>query len=152
MYHSHVSGKRVVAAKRLFLGTELAPHLELAGVVDRIFVTSQIVGSREDRVARLSSRWVDALTTVRTSLRVAKSSIAGDQVTPRRGLTVGLALVTLELRRTLEAKGAAVVGASVGTRIRGGVSGPRNREALGLRRDLDRSLDLVRGQSRENIG
>lgn len=71
VHNTHVSGKRIIAAKCLLLGTEMTPHFLLACVVDGIFMTGQIIRPGENRVAGLPSRRVDSLTAVGTSLRIA---------------------------------------------------------------------------------
>lgn len=71
MHNAHMPCKGIIPTEGLLFGAQVASDLKLARIVDRIFVPSQIVRSREDRIARLSSRWVDALALVRSSLRVA---------------------------------------------------------------------------------
>jgi hypothetical protein len=66
----HVARECVVARKRLFLDAQCAAHLLLARVVDRVLVPGQVVGPREDGVAGLAGRGVDALALVRPRLRV----------------------------------------------------------------------------------
>lgn len=71
----------------------MTPHLLLPRIVYGIFMSRKIVGPREDRIARLARRRIDALTLVRSRLRVAR-------VTPRkvaawRRLTMRFALVLL---------------------------------------------------------
>lgn len=70
MAYPVMPGKSVCAAECLLFRTKVASHLLLAGVVDGIFVTCEIVGSGEDSVARLVRAWVDSITTVRTGLTV----------------------------------------------------------------------------------
>lgn len=78
MYHAHVSGESVVAREALLLGADVAVYLLLAGVVDRILVSCKIVGSREDRVARLACGRVGAVAAVRSGLGVPRrEALAG---------------------------------------------------------------------------
>jgi len=58
---TQMAGEGVVPAERLLLGAQRTVHLLLAGIVDRVLVPGQIVRPREDGVARLARRWVDAL-------------------------------------------------------------------------------------------
>jgi len=71
--NSVVSRKRISATKRLLLRTQIAVHLLLLGVVDRILVSCQVVRPREDGIARLARAWVDAVTTVRSGLAVKQA-------------------------------------------------------------------------------
>lgn len=96
----------------------MTPDLLLACVVDRVLVPGKIVRPGENRIAWLSRRRIDPLTFVGTGLRVACGSIAPNQVAARRSLTVGLALVLLQLRRRFKPKRAAVVSASVSATVR----------------------------------
>lgn len=66
-----MSRKRIVPTKSLLLGAKMTPHLHLAVVVDRIFVSSKVVRSGEYRIAGLACTWVGALASVRTSLGIA---------------------------------------------------------------------------------
>lgn len=68
MYNTHVSCESVVARKGLLLTAMRALHLLLAIVVDGILVSRQVVGPREDGVARLARGWVNAAALVRTGL------------------------------------------------------------------------------------
>jgi len=68
---TQMAGEGVVPAERLLLGAQRTVHLLLAGIVDRVLVPGQIVRPREDGVARLARRWVDALALVWPRLRVA---------------------------------------------------------------------------------
>jgi len=67
---TEVPGQRIVAAEGLLLGAQVAAHLLLARVVDRVFVAREIVGPREDGIAGLASRRVYTLTAMRTCLRI----------------------------------------------------------------------------------
>jgi len=71
VHHSQMSGEGIVPAERLLLGAQRTVHFLLAGIVDRVLVPGQIVRSREDGVARLARRWVDALALVWPRLRIA---------------------------------------------------------------------------------
>jgi len=65
-------GECIIPRKRLLLGAQVTADLDLASVVDRVFVSGEIVGAREDGVARLAGAGIDALAFVRTRLRVAE--------------------------------------------------------------------------------
>jgi hypothetical protein len=71
VHNSHMPCQCIVAREGLLLNTECTAHLLLASVVDSVLVTSKVVWSREDRVARLARCGVDALTLVRPRLGVA---------------------------------------------------------------------------------
>lgn len=122
---AEVSGKSIGAAEGLFLGTQLATHLLLARIMDRIFVARQVVRPREDGVAGLASARVDAVAAMGTSLAVEQgrshttADRCGSWANARQSvrLPVSLALVLLEERRCLEAKGATVIRASVGATV-----------------------------------
>lgn len=60
----------ICAAERLLLGTQVAPDLLLAAIVNRVLVPCEVVRSGEDSVARLASARVDAATLVGPVLRV----------------------------------------------------------------------------------
>ena len=156
VHHTHVSGQCIIATEGLLLSAEMASHLLLARIVDRIFMSGKIVGPREDRIAWLASRRVDPLTLVRTSLRVAKRGIPSNQVTTRGRLAMRLTLVSLELGGSLEAESATVVGASVGTSIRRSVVRSNDSiidRQLGLRSHSTRvQLAARRFQSRKRRG
>ena len=70
MYHAHVSRQSVIARKALFFRTDVAVYFLLARIVDRILMSRKIVGSREDRVARLARRGINSVASMRPSLRV----------------------------------------------------------------------------------
>lgn len=84
MNDAHVSGKRIIARKRLFLATHRTSNLRLATVVNSLLVTRKIVRSREDGVARLVRRRVDTRTFVWPSLRVARLDSGGSHACGRR--------------------------------------------------------------------
>jgi len=67
-----VSGESVVPAESLLLGTEVTPHLLLSRIVDGVFVSCEIVGSRENSIAGFAGGGIDPLTFVRPILRVPK--------------------------------------------------------------------------------
>lgn len=71
--NSVVSRKRIGATECLLLGTQVAVHLLLLGVVNGILVPGQIVGPREDGIARLASAWVDAVTAMGSGLAVEQA-------------------------------------------------------------------------------
>ena len=71
MHNTHVSCQRIVARECLLFSAQGTADLLLTSVVDSVLVTGEIVWTREDRVARLASCGVDALTLVRPRLRVA---------------------------------------------------------------------------------
>lgn len=48
VHHSHMPGQCIIARESLFFGAQMTADLLLAGIVDRVFVPCQIVGSRED--------------------------------------------------------------------------------------------------------
>jgi len=72
MAHSEVACKGIVPTEGLLLGTQVTAHLLLACVVDRILVSCEIVRSRENGVAGLAGRRVNALALVGPVLGVAK--------------------------------------------------------------------------------
>lgn len=63
--------QRVVPRKGLLLGAEVTADLLLACVVDGILVAGEVVGAREDGVARLAGGGVDALAFVWSGLAVS---------------------------------------------------------------------------------
>lgn len=76
MHNSHVPGQGIVPGKGLLLGTEVAAHFLLPGVVDRVFVTGEVIRSREDRVARLAGGWISPVALVGSSLRISETKTA----------------------------------------------------------------------------
>jgi hypothetical protein len=128
VHDSHVSRQCVVPTETLFFCTKLTPHLLLPGIMDGIFMPREIVRSAEDCVAGFSGRRIDPLAFVWTCLAIPHESgrnrlelhttIVGDgrgTQGRRRGLTVTLAFVLLELRRSLEAEGASTISTCVCT-------------------------------------
>lgn len=75
VHDAHVAGESVVAREGLLFDAESAAHLLLADVVDRVLMASEIIRTREDRVAGLSSCGIDALALVRASLAVARKEL-----------------------------------------------------------------------------
>lgn len=75
--------------------TKMTPDFHLAIIVNRIFVTSKIVRSREDGIARFASGRVESLALVRTSLRIA---LCDALRMCRRVLSVTLTLVPLQFQ------------------------------------------------------
>jgi len=82
-------------------------------------VASEVVGSREHRVAGLSRRGVGPHAAVGSRLSIARSDggRSGNTVGRRRGLPVSLAAVLLELSGSVESLSAAAVRASVSAGI-----------------------------------
>jgi len=72
MAHSKVACEGIVPAEGLLLCTQVTAHLLLARVVDGILMAREVVRSREDGVAGLARRGVDALALVGPVLGVAK--------------------------------------------------------------------------------
>ena len=68
VHHPQMSGESIVPAERLLLGAQRTVHLLLAGVVNRVLVPRQIVRPREDGVARLARRGIDALALCQVSI------------------------------------------------------------------------------------
>lgn len=64
MYHSEMTGQRIVSAECLFFSTQRTVDFLLARVVDCVLVPREIVRSREDSVARLSRRRVNSFALV----------------------------------------------------------------------------------------
>ena len=71
VYDPHVSGQGVISRKRFLFGAQVAAHFLFPGIVDRVFVTGEIVGTGKDRVAGLAGAGIDALTFMWASLRIA---------------------------------------------------------------------------------
>lgn len=71
--NSVVSRKRISATECLLLGTQVAVHLLLLGIVNGILVPGQVVGPREDGIAGLASAWVDAVTAMGSGLAVEQA-------------------------------------------------------------------------------
>jgi len=122
MHDAHVSGERVIPGEGLVLDTKRTANLLLAGIVNGVFMTGQVVRSRENGVARLSSCWIDALTFVGTGLGVARKEGRRRHRAANAGcgggiLAMCLTFVPLQLLRRFKALRTAVIGASVGTRI-----------------------------------
>lgn len=70
MYDAHMSSEGIVPAERLLFGTQVTSHLLLARIVNGVLVSCEVVRSREDGVARLARRGIDALAFVGSRLRV----------------------------------------------------------------------------------
>ena len=64
-------GERIIPGKCLLLRAQVTPYLDLASVVNGVFVSGEIVGAREDGVAWLAGTGIDALAFVRARLGVA---------------------------------------------------------------------------------
>ena len=71
MHDTHVSRQSIIAREGLLLYAERAADFLLAGIVNSILVTGEIIRTREDRIAGLAGCGVDALTLVRPRLGVA---------------------------------------------------------------------------------
>jgi len=77
MHDTHVPCQCVIATECLLLDAQSAADLRLADVVNRVFVTGQVVWSREHGIAGLARGRVDAITTMRTALTVASEKLCG---------------------------------------------------------------------------
>lgn len=64
MHDAHVSCQCIVPAECLLLSAQMAPNLLLAIVVDRVFVSREIVATAELCVARLAGLGIDLLALV----------------------------------------------------------------------------------------
>jgi len=71
MDDAHVSRQRIIAGEGLLLHAESAADFLLTTVVDRVFMTSEIVRPGEDGVAGFARRRIDLVTLVGSSLTVA---------------------------------------------------------------------------------
>jgi hypothetical protein len=99
----------------------------LADVVDRVFVSSEIIGTSEDGVARLARCRIGSLTLVGTCLRVSFHKFGGGHARAHSrgdvgGSSVNITLVLLEflwINKALSATAVrAAVCASTGRRVR----------------------------------
>jgi hypothetical protein len=113
----------IVPRKGLLFGAQVTSNFLLAGIVDSVFVTSEIIWTREDRIAGLAGRWINPFALVWSSLRVAETEVGrsggrrcgtGD----RRSMSMCFTLVLLQLGGSLESKGTPMVGAGVSSRVR----------------------------------
>lgn len=127
MAYPVVSGQRVRAAECLLFRAKSAPDFLLASVVDRVLVTSEIVGPRKDGTARLASTGVDAVTPMRPRLAVEQARAHANVWHPRAAdalrLPVALTLVLLQKRGCLKPHCAAVIRACVSSTISTGPDG-----------------------------
>jgi hypothetical protein len=73
MAHTIVPRESIGATKCLLVGAEITTHLLLPCIVYRVLVTSEVVGSREDSIARFPGARIDAITPVWPSLTVQKA-------------------------------------------------------------------------------
>ena len=64
MHDAHVSCQCIVPAECLLFRAQVAAHLLLAVVVDRVFVSREIVAAAEFRVARFAGLGIDLLALV----------------------------------------------------------------------------------------
>lgn len=119
--------KSIASGEGLLLLAKRTPNFLLADVMDRVFVSGEIVRTREDGVARFPCRRVGPLTLVRTRLRVslhefgsrhARADTRGDVGSS----SVSITLVLLKLLRSGKALSTAMVRtavrASIGRRVR----------------------------------
>lgn len=74
VHNPHMSRECIVAGEGFFFGTQVTPHFLFFGVMDRIFVPSQVVWPREDRVAGFACGGIDSLTFVRAGLGVSDTT------------------------------------------------------------------------------
>lgn len=72
MHHSHMPGEGIVPAECFLLSAQVTAHFLLARIVYCVFVSREVVGPREDGVAGLAGRWINAVAFVWASLRVAE--------------------------------------------------------------------------------
>lgn len=72
MDNPHMPRKCVIAGKGFLLRAQMAADLLFSRIVDRIFMPRKIIWPRENGVARLARRRIDALAFVRTRLRVSQ--------------------------------------------------------------------------------
>lgn len=70
MAHPVMSGEGIRTAEGLLFGAKITSYLLLAGVVDRVFVTCEIIRSGEDSVAGLACARIDPIAAMGTSLAV----------------------------------------------------------------------------------
>lgn len=121
--------KRICSTERLLLGTHVTPDLLLASIVNRVFMSREVVGPGKDGIARLAGAGIDPFALVRSRLTVEHA--IGDCRRPYAiegvGLSVPFALVLLQQRRRLESSSAAVIRARIRTPIRGSPGRPLHR-------------------------
>jgi len=120
MDDTHVPSESVAPGECLFLLAKRTANFLLADVVDRVFVSSEIVRTGENGVARLPGRRVSPLTLVRTRLRVSLHEFGcGHARADTRGYVGGssmnVTLVLLKLLRIGEAMSTPMVRTAVCT-------------------------------------
>jgi len=84
MHNAHVPGQRIRAREGLFLTAHRAPNLLLAPIMDGVLVSREIVRTREDSVAGLVRRRVDARALVWARLGIASQEFRGCHPACRR--------------------------------------------------------------------
>jgi hypothetical protein len=104
MAHPVMPGQSIRAAERLLFGAKIASYLLLASVVNSVLMTSKVIGSGEDSVARLACARVDPITAMGSSLAVQESRCHAHIASRSKILCLAmtLTLVFLELCRSLE--------------------------------------------------
>jgi hypothetical protein len=104
MAHPVMPGQSIRAAESLLFGAKIASHLLLAGVVDSVLMTSKVIRSGENSVARLACARVDPITAVGSSLAVQESRCHAHVANRSKILCLAmtLSLVFLKLCRSLE--------------------------------------------------
>jgi len=104
MAHPVMSGQSIRATERLLFSAKIASHLLLASVVNSVLVTSEVIRSGEDSVARLACARVNPITAMGSSLAVQESRCHAHVANRSKilGLTMTLSLVFLKLCRSLE--------------------------------------------------
>ena len=65
MNNAEVTGQGIIPAERLFFSTQMTPYFLFSGVVDRVLMSREIIGPREDGIAGFSSRGVDSFALIR---------------------------------------------------------------------------------------
>lgn len=75
MHHAHVSCQCIVPAKRLLFRAQMTAHLLLSIVVDRVFVSREIVAAAELCVARLAGLGINLVALVWPRRVVARDVI-----------------------------------------------------------------------------
>jgi hypothetical protein len=127
MLNLFVTSESILATEGLVVSANLAAHLLARSIMYGVLVTCQVVGPREDGVARLARGRVDAGAS-RRALQQRLGGRARDGVTTqRRAGAVDLAAVLGHLARGRKAARAAVHGAAVCTVVGLGVLGALQR-------------------------
>jgi hypothetical protein len=118
MNDTHVPGESVAPGEGLLLVAKRTPDFLLADVVDRVFVSSEIIRTSENGVARLPRRRIGSLTLVRACLRVSLHEFGSGHARAHTrgdvgGSSVNITLVLLELLRIDETLSTAMVRTAV---------------------------------------